>query len=358
MRTENQGRFQMLWDCPACGSEKLLGLDHRHCPACGSPQDPARRYFPDDDQKIAVEDHPYHGADVLCPACEAPSAAKAEFCGGCGSPLTEGAKAKTRATQAVAEGAQFAADTAKAAVTEHRAAKEAAHKPPAPPPAEEGGLLKKLIGCGVAVAVIGLIGFLLVALLWKKDDSLTVTGHHWERSVAIEQNAVVKESAWQDEVPRGAQDLSCSKRDRGTKKVEDGEECQTKRVDKGDGTFDQVKECHPKYKEVATQDQWCSYAIEKWTVDRTEKAKGDSLDEKPRWPDVRLAREGSCVGCERQGKRSETYTVTLKAKGSGEAHDCDLPEKKWSAMAKGSKWVGGVGVLTGALDCEGLKAAK
>jgi hypothetical protein len=354
MRTENQGRYQMLWDCPFCGAEKLLGLEHRHCPGCGSPQDPARRYFPDDDNKIAVEDHPYHGADLVCSACEAPNAAKAEFCVTCGAPLTEGAKAvRLRQTQSAAEGAAHAADSAKAATAEHKAAK--APKPP-PEPAPSGGIPWKMIGCGALV--MGLIAVLLVVLLWKKEDAFTVAGHRWERTIAVEKNAVVKEEAWQDEVPRGATDLSCREKDRGTKKVEDGEECQTKRVDKGDGTFDQVKECHTKYRDVATQDQWCRYSVEKWTVDRTEKAAGKGLDDKPTWPDAGIRQEGSCLGCEREGKRSETYTVLLTSAGDQKEHRCDLPQKTWSGMAKGARYQGAVGVVTGAIDCDALKAVK
>ena len=84
---------------------------------------------------------------------------------------------------------------------------------------------------------------------------------------------------------------------------------------KGDGTFDQVKECHTKYRDVATQDQWCRYSVEKWTVDRTKKAAGKGLDDKPTWPDAGIRQEGSCLGCEREGKRSETYTVLLTSAG-------------------------------------------
>ena len=65
MREESQGRFEMLWDCPNCGTDKLLGLTHRHCPNCGAAQDPSKRYFPADDQKVAVENHPYQGAELV-----------------------------------------------------------------------------------------------------------------------------------------------------------------------------------------------------------------------------------------------------------------------------------------------------
>ncbi len=94
--TTDRGTYQMLWDCPYCGSEKLLGLDHRHCPTCGAPQDPARRYFPSEADKIAVVDHRFSGADRVCPSCQTPNAATCEFCGNCGTPLSEAAEDRCR----------------------------------------------------------------------------------------------------------------------------------------------------------------------------------------------------------------------------------------------------------------------
>ena len=54
MRTRDKGTFQMLWDCPTCGSTKLLGAEHRHCPSCGSPQQDNLRYFPQPGRSFAV----------------------------------------------------------------------------------------------------------------------------------------------------------------------------------------------------------------------------------------------------------------------------------------------------------------
>src|SRR5262245_36399297 len=84
------GVYEMLWDCAFCGTRKLLGKTHRHCPACGAPQDPARRYFPSDDEKVAVKDHVFVGVDRVCPACGAPGSRAAAHCGGCGAALDGG----------------------------------------------------------------------------------------------------------------------------------------------------------------------------------------------------------------------------------------------------------------------------
>ena len=43
---EQETYYEMLWDCPQCGTLGLLGDSHRHCPTCGTAQDPTKRYFP------------------------------------------------------------------------------------------------------------------------------------------------------------------------------------------------------------------------------------------------------------------------------------------------------------------------
>ena len=88
--------YEMMWDCGACGTPKLLAKSHKHCPTCGSPQDATWRYFPPDDEKVAVEDHVFMGKDRICGACGSPNAAQAKFCGSCGSDLDDAKEAQTR----------------------------------------------------------------------------------------------------------------------------------------------------------------------------------------------------------------------------------------------------------------------
>ncbi len=353
MREEHEGRYQMLWDCPFCGTERLLGLDHRHCPACGAAQDPARRYFPKDEERVAVADHPYHGADRVCPSCSTPNGGKSEFCGNCGTALDEAAAARQRAAQAVQEGQSFAADSARAAAQE-LSSKRPSTPPPPPPPPASSGLGKKVAGAGCCLGLVALAALLLVALLWKKEALVEVSGHRWERTITIEVNRAVSESGWKEDAPRGANGLQCREKEKSTKKVEDGEECEKKRVDKGDGTYDQVKECHPKYRSEPVMGDWCTWTAVKWTTDHVEKVKGDSPNDPPRWPEATPHPAGDCEGCQRKGAKSETYTVLWK--GDGESFTCDLPEKKWASFKVGSKWKAKVGVIAGGIDCDAVVA--
>ncbi len=112
MTSTDRRTYQMLWDCPSCGTCKLLGLTHRFCPNCGAPQDPTLRYFPPQDEAIAVEDHPLVGPDWRCSGCDAPNHARATFCGACGAPRSGDRPVALRHDVVSTSGAAFQGETA------------------------------------------------------------------------------------------------------------------------------------------------------------------------------------------------------------------------------------------------------
>lgn len=350
MAERDLGRYQMLWDCPYCDTQKLLGLTHRHCPSCGAAQDPNRRYFPSDEDKVAVEDHPFTGRDKICPGCGAPSSAAATHCGACGSPLDEARAAALRQTQQAGAGG-FQADSASAADKEHKAAAQAAKAPPPPPPAKKGWFGK---GCLMGVVVVGLALAVLcaVAALWKKEAALEVTAQTWERTVAIEEYGPKQESAWCDSVPAGADITDRREEKRSTNKVPDGESCTTKRVDNGDGTFSEKEDCQPKYREEPVYDEKCTYTVMKWAEKNKERASGKGSSPAPSWPAVRVDGCAS-VGCTREGARDETYRVELKD-DDGDDYECTLGQAAWERFKVGSRWKGEVGVIGDSVDCGAL----
>ncbi|HEU4534986.1 MAG TPA: hypothetical protein VFS00_12750, partial [Polyangiaceae bacterium] len=73
----------------------------------------------------------------------------------------------------------------------------------------------------------------------------------------------------------------------------------------------------------------------------------------PTWPEVRPARAGECVGCERAGARKETYTVKLSEAG-GKVHECTLDASRWATMRPKSRWKGELRALTGGIACDSL----
>jgi membrane protease subunit (stomatin/prohibitin family) len=347
--------YEMLWDCKYCGTRKNLGLSHRCCPNCGAAQDPTARYFPADNEKVAVQDHPYAGADAVCPACRETNGAACKCCRNCGSPMDGSKAVATRADQVHALGA-FAGDSAQAARAEFYGG---APPPPAvpPPPEKKTNWLAWVGGIGCLGVVVIAVLVALVMFFTKREAALEVTGHSWERSIEIESYGKVRESDWCSNMPSGAREVSRTKAERSTRKVQDGEECKTRKKDRGDGTFKETKECTPKYREEPVMDDKCSYDVTKWSRSRTETAKGSSTTEPRAWPPTNLTRTGTCEGCEREGKRSEVYKVTFREPPKTETYECGFPEAKWASYQKGSKWKGGIRSL-GGLDCGSLVPAK
>jgi hypothetical protein len=318
--------YEMLWDCPFCSTKKLLGLTHRHCPVCGAPQAADARYFPPDDEKVPAKDHVYYGVDRKCGACGEANSRASKCCRGCGAPLD--------GTQDVARRSDQSPLPLAGAST--------------PKPKAKG---RPLLIFAVIVAVLGCIAWLLT---WSKPSKLQVAGHEWRREIAIERFGPIQESAWCDSVPFGAQVTHRAREVRGHRQVEDGQECSTRKVDLGNGGFSEERDCHPHYRSEPIYDQRCTYLVDRWQRERSAVAQGASLRDAPKWPAVRLARTGQCVGCEREGARSETYTVILKDP-KGKTHRCDFDQSRWQGFDDGEQLEGKLGVVTGVVSCGSLR---
>lgn len=315
------GVYEMWWDCSHCDTKGLLGASNRFCPNCGAQQDAASRYFPPAGKETA-SNHEFDGADVSCPACNTPNGAKAHNCRNCGSPLDGSEKVATVADRS----------------------SNAPKKPVA--------VKRKLPWLWILGGIVGLVLLCCgVSMFWTKDLPLTVTSHSWERTIAIETMSAVSDSAWCDSMPSGAYGVSRRREERSTKKIPDGEECSTRDVDRGNGTFERRRECKPKYREEPVYDDRCYFTVDRWTVSRTERATGTGTD--CEWPVVGALRGGSSLGAERQGAKGEKYELSLKGE-DGKTYSCKLPEAKWRTVADGLKKVIPVGVITSAPECDKL----
>ena len=324
--------YEMLWSCEYCGAKKLLGKTHRHCPECGAAQNPARRYFPSDAEKVAVEDHQYVGADVHCPACHAPMSAAAKHCAQCGSPLVQASEV-LRIQEPGAPG------TGKARKEKRRSRK---------------GLV-----VGIVLGGIGLLIAAVIALaLWTEEKQLQAIGHTWQREIKIEAFGPKAESEWCSAMPSDAYAISRSREVRSYNAVKTGESCATRRVDNGDGTYSERQECTPEYRQEPVYDDKCSYTVDRWVYARSETAAGAGLAAPPAWPKYALRAVGTSIGSEREGQRVETYTVLFSdAADTAKTLTCDLPEGSWRAIPNGSSWRAEASVLTGNLDCATLAPA-
>lgn len=326
--------YEMLWDCAFCGTKKLLGKTHRYCPSCGAAQDPARRYFPSAADKVEVKDHVYVGADRICPACSAPHSAVVKHCTGCGAPLDGAARAKS--------------------LTD----------PPSPPPkrrvATKGQSNLKRDALTLTLFFGGLIGFFLL-IAWSEDVRVRVSAHAWKHEIRIEAFGPVSDSSWCDQMPSDAYDVSRKSEVRSHEQVPDGQECSTVTRDNADGTFSESQSCRTTYRSEPVYDSRCYYTVDRWHHVRSVTTEGSRPDEARPWPAVRLARTGQCKGCEREGEHVESYVVQLTQvqPEDGEepfTKECAYDEGKWATLAPSSEWYIDVGMMTGFIDCDTLRA--
>jgi hypothetical protein len=341
--------YEMLWDCTYCGAAKLLAKTQRFCPQCGAPQDPNTRYFPDEADKVEVVGHRYEGVDKICAACQSPNGALAEFCGRCGAPLSDAARARRLSDQVRAEGGKFAASPS--------FRQQAAEQRRTAVPGKQPTARKRGYGGIVAAVVLGLIGLVAVVLLfWTRDETVEVAGHTWRQAIQIERYGPVDESAWCDQVPGGAYGVSRHAEVRSHRQVPDGRECQMRRVDRGDGTFTEREECRPKYRSEPVYDQRCEYRIDRWRPERTAVAEGRDLS--PRWPETGVSNNGRpCLGCEREGPRDARYELLLKGQGTGREYRCALPLERWRAAGVETRWTLKVGAVDRQPRCDSLRPA-
>jgi len=337
----------MVWDCQYCGSKGLPARTHKFCPNCGAAQETASRRFPSDAEKKAVTDYQYKGASLICPACNTVNEGDAQFCQQCGAPLSEAARAKTVATQQRAASATFAADAERNVQQEELDADLAKTKAAS---GKKGGIPWVTI---IIVAVIGLIIVgVLMAVFWKKDVQAQVSELNWERIVYVEAFSAVPDGTWCDSMPGDAYNVSRSERQRSTNRVPDGEECSTRRVDQGDGTFREERVCQTVYRDEPVYDDYCSYTVNRWVQSREAESSGVLGRQEPAWPSANL-RGGSGLGAERESGRDADYRVVLTA--GDKTYTCTLDDEAlWRRLAVGATFDLSVGVITGAPDCSVL----
>ncbi|MCA9569906.1 MAG: hypothetical protein KC656_18805 [Myxococcales bacterium] len=334
--------YEMFWDCRSCGTTKLLGKTHRHCPACGGAQDPSWRYFPPEDEKVAVQDHVFVGVDWVCERCDTPNSAAATHCVGCGD-ARDGSEADAVRQESVVAGEQ-------SGKREPRSKKAEKAASPPPPPRRSRG--RWVLGCLMLVGMA--FAFLVcLAVCWTRGTEASVTGHSWKRTVTIERLASRSSGDWCSSMPSDAYGVSRSVRQSGTRQIPDGESCTTVNSDNGDGTFSQTQSCSTTYRSEPEYDDWCDYTVDRWGHDRSVVAEGRGTTPEPRWPAFSV--DGcSSLGCTREGGRKGSYFVHF-LDADGDDQVCDLAQPKWASMAVGSRWKTQKYVLLDNLVCYALE---
>lgn len=312
------GYVELVWTCPTCktrnpGTQKL-------CTGCGNaqPKDvqfetPAAAEMVQDQAKI---EQAKAGADIHCGFCGARNPATAKVCHQCGADLTAG---KARETGKVVGAYDPNAPkevkctscgmlNPAAATTCSRCGSPLGKPAPAPAPAAappatsggNGGMNLLFIGIAVIV-VLALCG--LVFFSFRTDSkTATATQARWERRIDILAPIPVRGSAWQDQLPAGAANISCRPEFRySSSEPEPGsrEVCGTPyTLDTGTGMGRVVQDC-----EYEVYDDYCSYTTLQLGVINTAASSGVGFA--PNWPALNLS------GDQQIGSRNERYYCDL-----------------------------------------------
>jgi hypothetical protein len=222
------------------------------------------------------------------------------------------------------------------------------------------------LGIAAAMLVVFLVSLIV---FWKKDITIEVQGHTWERKIAIERYVAEHDSGWQSSVPVDAYSVSCHTELKRTDKVPDGTPtcrsepgaCST--VDNGNGSGSvscapDRQVCDPqRYRDVPVYDERCSYTVDRWRHARFATASGSQLEPAPAWPTPKFEQcKIRHLGCERAGAQTAEYLVHFVSNEEpARAFECDYPQPKWSSFKPDSTWAARVGVLWRRLDCDSVR---
>lgn len=354
--TSSDNVYEMLWDCEFCGTKKLLGKTQRFCPSCGAPQNPEQRYFPADEDKVAVKDHRFVGVDKICASCGNLNGAASQFCGRCGAPLEGVEGVKTLGERERAAGEAFEEEDLNARLYQER---DAAVGRVMPQAEKKQSTMPKWLPVAGVVVLVAIIGFVLFALFATRTETVSAVGFRWEREVSIEE---LKAESGRREgscsmAPAGAYNLSERWEQVDTRRVPDGEECRTVQIDQGDGTFREERRCETRYRDEAVMGDVCYYTINRWSYERSVTADGDRDDTRI-WPEVRLAGSGcSQLGCERESGREERFYLVL-SRDSDETFECSVPLSTWENTPQDARFTVEFGVVGGGARCNSLEPAS
>jgi len=360
MAQKELGYVELEWTCPVCKTRNPG--TQTTCNGCGNAQPadvtfetPAAAPIVEEQAKV---DRAKAGPDIHCGFCGARNPATAKTCRQCGADLTAG---KARQTGGVV-GAYVAATDARikcaACGMENPATARQCtncgaplHKEPtapaAAPVAAAGGGLGRGALIFVAIALLVVIGLIwLVVSMFRTSDTIgTAVDARWERSIAIMGQVPVSRSAWYDQVPGGAADVSCSPRVRSTSdEPQPGaqEVCGTPyTVDTGTGMGRVVQDCV--YEVYA---DYCTYTTLQWGVVNTVVQRGSGAS--ATWPSANLRAD------QELGQRSERYECVVTAND----REYSFPlrgETELMQCQPGSRWRISVNSLGGVLAAEPVR---
>ncbi len=343
MTQKELGYVELEWTCKRCGTINP-GLK-RYCTNCGAPMTKDDQYeLPDQQQLITDQaklDEAAKGPAIQCPYCNTYNPAGTKLCIQCGGDIQAGLARQAGgvlgaydATAAPDKPCPFCGQPVKAGAQRCPNCGgnliQAAAQPIPATQATKKFPVWLIIG-GIVLGVLCLGSVIAFAIMGSRTHELTgtVTDRHWELSIEILAKQPVEKKAWENEVPSGAQNITCKDEYKETSTIpvpNATEVCGTPyTMDTGSGAGKVVQDCE--YRVYAS---YCSYSIQDWVVINTVAAQGS--DGSPQWPATNLQ------AGQQEGSRQEAYRVTFEADGQTYAYSAhDLAE--YTQLDPGSQWV-------------------
>ena len=202
------------------------------------------------------------------------------------------------------------------------------------------------------IAVVAGIALVICAIWYffirTKEGTVTVTAHRWERAITVEEFGDRQETAWQDEVPRDARLVTCHRAERSSRQVEDGETCRTERVDRKDGTFEEVEKCRKKYRSEPVYDERCSFTVRRWNQVDAVRLTGNGIA--PAWPSQGVPPQQAmeALGARRAGKRTEKLILDFGSQA------CEVSEAAWRKYSDNRAYAVQIRARSGEIVCKSL----
>jgi RNA polymerase subunit RPABC4/transcription elongation factor Spt4 len=342
MTQKELGYVELEWTCKHCGTINP-GLK-RVCTNCGAPISVEDKLELPDQQELITDkeklDEAKKGPAIQCPYCNVLNPADTKICIQCGGDIPAGLARQAGevlgayetspvpdkpcpfCNQPVKANAQRCPNCGGSLVEQ---AKPAAV--PASPKKIPVWLIAAIIALGV-LCFASVIAFFVMSSR-TSDVTASVSDMHWQLSIDILEKQPVQKSAWSEDVPVEAQDVSCQDEYKETSNIpapNATEVCGTPyTIDQGSGAGKVVQDC--KYRIYAS---YCDFTVLDWIVVNTAVVRGN--DNNPQWPMTSLQ------SGQQEGNRHETYQVTFIGDGQTYSYK-PVDTAEFSQFDIGSRWI-------------------
>lgn len=332
------------WDCPYCNSRGIRG-GLRECPSCGNPRGEDTKFYMKDKSYVepSVAKTISRRPDWLCSYCERLNSDDSPSCVSCGA-----SKSSSEKNYFEMKAEKGRKEREKRVLDQYHNSSRTSGTGSFNPIS----LVKPLL---IVFAVfLSLWG--IISLFTPKNDTLTIQGFSWERTINIEEFKTVQESDWS--VPSGGRVLSTKQEVHHYNQVldhyETHEEIRTREVidhyeeyvsgytDLGNGYFEEQISTRPVYKtetyyetvetpvykQVPEYRTKYYYEIDKWVYEREIKTSG--TDKEPYWGIVTLSDN------EREGGKVEVLSISATNK-KGKLNTYQIDSDHWYSLNVGDK---------------------